>query len=118
MTGVQTCALPICLQHTPVGGQVSVNLDQSRRQNQTAIHVTVQDTGVGIPPEALPYIFDRFYRADPARQRSGAMGSGLGLAIAKVIVENHDGTIDLKSTPDEGTEVTVRLPLQAEVSSR
>ncbi|MGD1943134.1 MAG: ATP-binding protein [Leptolyngbyaceae cyanobacterium] len=106
------------LQHTPVGGQVSVNLDQSHRQNQTAIHVTVKDTGVGIPPEALPYIFDRFYRADPARQRSGAMGSGLGLAIAKVIVENHGGAIDLKSTPNEGTEVTVRLPLQAEVPSR
>ena len=75
--------------------------------------VTVCDTGVGIPAEALPHIFERFYRADPARARDPG-GTGLGLAIAQWIVEQHGGAIHVASAPGRGTVVSVRLPLAAE----
>ena len=99
------------LQYTPAGGSVTVTLAPSRWQNQGAMAVQVTDTGQGIAPDALPYVFDRFYRADPARPRPRrSAGSGLGLAIAKVIVDNHRGEIRLDSTPTQGTTVSVWLP--------
>ncbi len=72
--------------------------------------VRVRDSGSGIPPETLPHIFDRFYRADKARSRAEA-GAGLGLAIAKWIVEGHRGSIRVDSCPGTGTTVTVELPI-------
>jgi signal transduction histidine kinase len=75
------------------------------------IEVTVADTGSGIPREALPRVFDRFYRADTARQQSG--GTGLGLAIARMIAEQHGGTIAAQSEPGHGSTFTVRLPARA-----
>jgi len=69
----------------------------------------VADNGPGIPADALPHVFDRFYRADPARNANTG-GSGLGLAIARHIVEEHDGTIAAESRSGEGTVITVRLP--------
>lgn len=72
------------------------------------IEVSVADTGAGIAPEALPRVFDRFYRADAARERSG--GTGLGLAIARMIAEQHGGTITAQSEPGRGSTFTVRLP--------
>ena len=74
------------------------------------VEVTVSDTGCGIAPEALPRVFDRFYRADAARERSG--GTGLGLAIARMIAEQHGGTITAESTPGAGSTFTVRLPAE------
>jgi signal transduction histidine kinase len=72
--------------------------------------VWVRDTGTGIDPKDLPYIFDRFFRSD--RSRSGASGgSGLGLAIIKAIITAHGGTICAESTPGKGTCVTFTLPL-------
>jgi OmpR-family two-component system manganese-sensing sensor histidine kinase len=91
-------------------GQVTVTLGLSRHQGQPSYLVQVQDTGVGIDPALLPHVFDRFYRADPARQSRDTAGSGLGLAIAKVITENHRGTIRLDSQPGQGTCVSVLLP--------
>jgi heavy metal sensor kinase len=75
--------------------------------------ITVHDTGIGIPPEELPHVFDRFFRADRARSRDGALGAGvgLGLAIAKTIVVAHGGTIAVKSTPGAGSTFTVDLPI-------
>jgi signal transduction histidine kinase len=70
--------------------------------------VVVEDTGSGIAPEALPRVFDRFYRADAARERSG--GTGLGLAIANMIAQQHGGTITAASEPGRGSRFTVRLP--------
>jgi len=70
--------------------------------------VVVEDTGSGIAPEALPRVFDRFYRADAARERSG--GTGLGLAIARMIAQQHGGTITAESEPGIGSRFTVRLP--------
>ncbi|HEX2076847.1 MAG TPA: ATP-binding protein [Longimicrobium sp.] len=72
-----------------------------------SVEVQVADTGIGIDPEALPRVFDRFYRADAAR---GAGGTGLGLAIARMVAERHGGTISVESTPGVGSVFTVRLP--------
>jgi two-component system, OmpR family, sensor histidine kinase CiaH len=93
------------LTHTPSGGEVSVGVV---RHNGRA-HVTVTDTGEGIPTSDLPHIFDRFYRADKARTRENG-GSGLGLAIAKSIVDAHKGEIAVTSTEGKGTEVAISLP--------
>jgi len=93
------------LSHTPSGGEVSVGVI---RHNGRA-RVTIADNGDGIPPADLPHIFERFYRADKARNRENG-GSGLGLAIAKWIVEAHKGDIHVISTEGKGTEVAVSLP--------
>jgi two-component system, OmpR family, manganese sensing sensor histidine kinase len=98
------------VQYTPSGGEIDVELRQIRRHNHTHLQIKVRDTGVGIPEDALPHIFDRFYRVDPARTRSKAAGSGLGLAIAQVIVDNHKGHIRVESILNQGTTFTVTLP--------
>jgi signal transduction histidine kinase len=72
--------------------------------------ISVADTGVGIPSDALPRIFDRFYRVDGARSRE-AGGTGLGLCIAKTIAEAHAGRIEVVSTPGAGSAFTVHLPI-------
>ncbi|MBW5446908.1 HAMP domain-containing protein [Cohnella sp. CFH 77786] len=74
------------------------------------IGLVVGDTGIGIPAEDLPHIFDRFYRADPSRGQTS--GTGLGLSIAKWIADMHKGTLDVKSTPGVGSAFTLWLPLQ------
>jgi heavy metal sensor kinase len=84
-----------------VGVRVTADVDE--------VTLTVTDTGVGIPPEHRPYIFERFYRVDKARSRA-AGGSGLGLAICKAIVEAYGGTIGFDSALGEGSTFWVRLP--------
>ena len=93
------------LTHTPTGGEVSVGVI---RRNGRA-RVTIADNGDGIPSADLPHIFERFYRADKARNRENG-GSGLGLAIAKWIVDAHKGDIQVTSAEGKGTEVAVSLP--------
>ncbi|TAF58245.1 MAG: sensor histidine kinase [Oscillatoriales cyanobacterium] len=94
--------------------EVELQLPAKNKRNSSAINsalqIKVTDTGIGISPEALPHLFDRFYRADPARTHRSAAGSGLGLAIAKAIVENHRGQIRIDSQVDRGTAVTVTIP--------
>ncbi|MBI2320723.1 MAG: HAMP domain-containing protein [Chloroflexi bacterium] len=92
------------LKYTPPSGTVTLGL---RRYDATA-EVTVRDTGIGIAPEHLPHVFERFYRADPARARDPG-GTGLGLPIARWIVEQHHGEISLSSAPGRGTTAVVRL---------
>jgi signal transduction histidine kinase len=72
--------------------------------------IRVADTGIGIDQDVVDRIFDRFYRADEARNRDSG-GAGLGLAIAKQLVEEHGGRIAVESTPGKGTTFTVRLPM-------
>jgi two-component system, OmpR family, manganese sensing sensor histidine kinase len=99
--------------HYTSTGKVTVTLQAATSLQPTTI--TVQDTGIGIPPQELTHIFDRFYRIDRARSRS-AGGSGLGLAIAKVIADNHQGQITLTSEPAQGTTATVSLPNRTQSS--
>ncbi|MCL6433521.1 MAG: HAMP domain-containing histidine kinase [Leptolyngbyaceae cyanobacterium HOT.MB2.61] len=98
------------VQYTPTGGQVNVGLKQVKRQSSHSLQITVSDTGIGIPSEALSKLFDRFYRVDSSRSQTSGTGSGLGLAIAQAIVENHQGQIHIESMPNAGTAVTVTLP--------
>ncbi|MEG4209827.1 ATP-binding protein [Microcoleus sp. S13_B4] len=104
------------VQYTPSGGEIEVELQLAAKNKRNspmlnpALQIKVTDTGIGISAEALPHLFDRFYRADPARTHRSAAGSGLGLAIAKAIVENHRGQIRIDSQVDQGTAVTVTLP--------
>ena len=94
------------IKYTPAGGSVELSLFKK----DDWVHFEVSDTGIGIPPENLPHIFDRFYRVDKARARAHG-GSGLGLSIAKWIATAHGGSIRVKSQPGEGTTFTVTLPL-------
>ena len=73
------------------------------------IHIEVSDTGVGIPAEALPRVFDRFFRVDSSRSQ-GSGGTGLGLAIVKSIVELHGGHVEIASELGRGTQVTLHIP--------
>ncbi|WP_293145814.1 MULTISPECIES: ATP-binding protein [unclassified Microcoleus] len=112
------------VQYTPSGGEIEVELQLAAKNKRnsspinSALQIKVTDTGMGISPEALPHLFDRFYRADPARTHRSAAGSGLGLAIAKAIVENHRGQIRIDSQVDRGTAVTVTIPAHKSETSR
>ena len=94
------------LQYTPEGGTVSLELN---KQSRFAI-VSIRDTGIGISPEQLPYIFDRFWRADKARSRREG-GTGLGLSIVKAIAQSHGGKITVTSNVNVGSCFQVKLPL-------
>ncbi|GAC1497861.1 MAG: ATP-binding protein [Ktedonobacteraceae bacterium] len=96
--------------YTNQGGTVCVSV--ACQHGQAAI--SVRDNGVGIAPEHLPHIFERFYRVDPARTRTEGGSSGLGLAIVEWIVRAHKGSIVVDSQPGEGTSFTVKLPPGAE----
>jgi signal transduction histidine kinase len=91
------------VKYTPEGGEVRVWAHESDGQ----VGVTVRDTGVGIPDEELPRIFERFYRTDEARTRGGA---GLGLAIARQIAEAHGGTMEVRSTLGKGSTFILQIP--------
>jgi signal transduction histidine kinase len=97
------------IKYTPPGGSVALGLEEDPEAGTVVF--SVRDTGIGIAPGDLPHIFDRFWRADPARSRTGDRpGTGLGLAITKWIAEAHGGTITVQSRPGRGTLFTVRLP--------
>ena len=113
----EDCTVLVCnlllnaLQHSPSASIVEVRLTMEL----SAAILTIQDHGDGIPPEALPHVFDRFYRGDPSRTRNTG-GTGLGLAIAKALANKAGGGITIASNanldlPDHGTTVTVSLPI-------
>ena len=93
------------LKYTSEGGIVEIKVMESDKD----VAVIVRDNGSGIEEEDLPYIFERFYRADRSRNRNTG-GSGIGLTIVKSLVEAHKGKIEVKSEPGKGTEFTVTLP--------
>jgi signal transduction histidine kinase len=103
------------IRHTPSDGTITLTVRGGGDVGDggDGVELTVADTGEGIPQVDLPYIFDRFYRGQPARTRdqtAAGSGAGLGLAIAKGIVEAHDGTIRALSTPGQGTMFRIVLP--------
>jgi two-component system phosphate regulon sensor histidine kinase PhoR len=97
------------LKFTPAGGQVTLSAAPAGKD----LEVDVSDTGVGIPGDALPRLFDRFYQVDPARAGGEKHGAGLGLAIVQEIVQAHGGRMDVRSEVGSGTTVAVYLPLSA-----
>jgi signal transduction histidine kinase len=95
------------IKYTPQGGTIGLSLEEDAEW----ITFAVRDTGIGIAAGDLPHIFERFWRADPARSRTGARpGTGLGLAITQWIAEAHGGSITVQSRPGRGSIFTVRLP--------
>ncbi len=99
------------IKYTPRGGAVELTL---HREDVEAV-IQVRDTGIGIAPGDLPHVFERFWRADPARSRTGERpGVGLGLAIVKWVVDAHGGAITVQSRPGRGTTFRVTLPLRPE----
>ena len=96
------------IKYTPPTGHIGVAITHLGRE---AV-VVIRDSGVGISADDLPRVFERFFRADPARSRDPG-GSGLGLAIAQWVAAEHGGRIELASLPGVGTTVTIRLPTDA-----
>jgi len=109
------------LAHTPPGGAVMLGtgvdpaaVDPKNKDfsspNFSTIHIEVSDTGVGIPPEALPRVFDRFFRVDSSRSQASG-GTGLGLAIVQSIAVLHGGNVEISSQPGQGTRVILHMPV-------
>ncbi|MFS0722688.1 ATP-binding protein [Paenibacillus sp. 1P07SE] len=110
---VLTNLLDNALRHTREDAAITIQADMIRHEGKSCVQIIVKDEGQGIPPEDLPFIFERFYKADKARTRAVSSGTGLGLAIVKNIVESHRGTIRVESRLGEGTSFTVLLPVEA-----
>lgn len=96
------------VKYTPTGGRVSVRM---QRRNGD-VWLSVADTGIGIAPEDLPHVCERFYRTDKSRH-SATGGAGLGLAICQAIVLRHRGELQIESTPERGTTARVRFAVRA-----
>ena len=94
------------IKYTPEGGRITI----TSLYMYKAAYIKIKDTGIGIPPEDLDHIFERFYRVDKARSRQQG-GTGLGLAIAKEIVNAAGGEITIQSQLEQGTEVAIKLPI-------
>lgn len=92
------------LKFTPEQGKITIG----SHINKNKVVITVEDTGLGIPKEDIPYIFDRFYRIDKSRTKDKG-GSGLGLSIAKWIIKEHKGSIEVKSRVNMGTKISISI---------
>jgi signal transduction histidine kinase len=99
------------LKFTPPNGQVTLSATNAG----TGMEISITDTGIGVPPEALPRLFDRFYQVDPSRaggdSAAGRRGAGLGLAIVQEIIQAHSGRIDVRSKIGHGTTFVIHLPI-------
>ncbi|AIQ42441.1 ATP-binding protein [Paenibacillus sp. FSL R7-0297] len=109
---VLTNLLDNAFRHTPADKRICIRADSTVLEGRRVLEIEIRDQGVGITPEDLPYIFERFYKADKARVRGESGGTGLGLAIVKNIVESHHGSIHASSKLGEGTAFTLRLPVE------
>ena len=100
------------IKYTPDGGKIDLHAGIVEGD----LEIRVKDTGIGIPEEDIPHLFERFYRVEKSRT-SETGGTGLGLAIAKEIIEAHGGSISVESRPGAGTAVTVRLPIETKLKT-
>ncbi len=98
--------------HTPVGGSIVLGTALATAAEGSTVRIEVSDTGEGIPADALPKVFDRFYRVDTSRSKASG-GTGLGLAIVQSIMVLHGGNVEIASQVGQGTRVTLRLPVAA-----
>ena len=96
--------------HTKAGGSIVLGTALGTGADGSTVRIEVSDTGEGIPPEALPKVFDRFYRVDASRSQASG-GSGLGLSIVQSIMLLHGGNVEITSQVGQGTRVTLRLPV-------
>ncbi|MBN1263198.1 MAG: HAMP domain-containing histidine kinase [Candidatus Pacebacteria bacterium] len=94
------------VKYTPKKGKITIKTGRSKK----LLTLEISDTGRGIPEKDLPFIFDRFYRADQSRSKENVSGFGLGLSLAKKIIEIHQGSVEVKSRVGRGTTFTVKLP--------
>ena len=97
------------IKYTPAVGEIELNVMRS----QNMIKFVIRDTGIGIPEEDIPHIFERFYRVD--KSRSDKKGTGLGLSIAQWIIKQHDGEVKVDSSPGEGTRIEILIPIQLSI---
>lgn len=107
MSQVINNLLDNALKYTPEGGQVEIELQVDQTRHSI---LTVADSGIGIAPNEVPKVFDRFFRSDQARSRESTRGAGLGLSISKSIIEAHGGEIVCQSEIGKGTRFVVCLP--------
>lgn len=113
LSQVFTNLLDNALKFTPEGGTITIRTLPESDQ----LRVDIADSGAGIPPDQLPFIFDRFYQVDPSRKGGEDHSAGLGLAIVREIVQAHHGTITAQSSPGQGSRFTVCLPLASPEAS-
>ncbi|MFF2482124.1 ATP-binding protein [Paenibacillus sp. NPDC058071] len=110
---VLTNLLDNALRHTPSGKSITISAEAAPPINGTHyVLLRVKDEGKGIPSEDVPYVFERFYKADKARKRGSSGGTGLGLAIVKNIITQHRGRIEVDSAVGKGTTFTLLLPVE------
>ncbi|MGF7049999.1 two-component system sensor histidine kinase ResE [Paenibacillus sp. DS2015] len=109
---VLTNLLDNAFHHTPSGKSVYIIAERIQKDDAGTLQLQIIDEGVGIPKEDIPFIFERFYKADKARVRGKTGGTGLGLSIVKNIIEFHHGGIKVASKLGEGTSFTVSLPVE------
>jgi two-component system sensor histidine kinase ResE len=109
---VLTNLLDNAIRHTSYGAKITMRMEIQNTSHMTkAILMEIEDQGQGIPAEDLPFIFERFYKADKARTRGSTTGTGLGLAIVKNIIDAHQGTVHVRSVLGQGTTFSVLLPI-------
>jgi len=109
---VLTNLMDNALRHTPPGASIALKARRIGGAGGDWLEIEVADEGQGIPREDLPYVFERFYKADKARKRESSGGTGLGLAIVKNLIVAHGGTISVQSEPGQGTVFTIALPVE------
>jgi two-component system sensor histidine kinase ResE len=111
---VFTNLLDNAYRHSGEHTMVTIRAEYTQRNQKPFIHVLIADQGIGIPPKDVPYIFERFYKADKARVRGVAGGTGLGLSIVKNIVDAHQGEIAVESELNQGTVFHLFFPVETE----
>nr|WP_205516676.1 ATP-binding protein [Paenibacillus sp. SYP-B3998] len=109
---VLTNLLDNAFRHTAGGARITIKAEMATYKDQQAIRIEVTDEGKGIPAADLPFIFERFYKADKARTRGTSVGTGLGLAIVKNIIDAHQGNVKAQSALGHGTTFTILLPCE------